>query len=323
MSVLQQQDPRFRGLGLKVGLFIALAVLIAAALLLGLAVRQGYFAVKTPVHFEAASGQDLRPGMAVKLSGFKIGEVSKVELNEAARVDVEMQIEDRYMKWVKADSVATLAREGMIGDSIIGLSAGNPALPPLQKHEMLRFEAGRGIADIALDVRNRVVPVIDELHHFLNYANDPKGDLRQGIGQFRQLTAELRQTRKHIDSSIASLDQLQKEDGRQTLGQARQTLAQADATLQHLDQQLPALVQQANQSLQKLDQASAAAAQAAQKADTALSDARPRVNQLLEQSQGLVTDSRAAINAARTRWPFSGGVAAPAATLRPAETTSP
>lgn len=305
MSLLKEQDPRFRGLGMKVGLFIALGLLVAVAVLVGLAVRQGYFAAKTPVYFEAASGQDLRPGMAVKLSGFKIGEVRAVALNEAARVDVEMQIEDRYMKWIKADSVATLAREGMIGDSFIGVSSGSPALPPLDKGQVLRFELGRGLADIALDVRNRVVPVIDEMHTLLAYANDPKGDLRQGLGEFRQLTAEVRQTRKKLDATLAELDRLQKDDARATLAQVRTTLNQADATLKQVEGQLPKLAQQAGQSLQKLDQASAAAAQAASQANATLGEVTPRLNQILDESRGLVRESRAAVEAARTRWPFS------------------
>ena len=83
-------DPRFQRLGLKLGLFVGAGVLLCLAFRLAMAVRQGYFSPKTPVYFQAASGTDLSPGMAVKLSGFKIGEVSVVDLNQLARVDVEM-----------------------------------------------------------------------------------------------------------------------------------------------------------------------------------------------------------------------------------------
>jgi phospholipid/cholesterol/gamma-HCH transport system substrate-binding protein len=305
-SILNEQDARFRGLNIKVGVFIALAVTIGAILLAGLAVRQGVFAPKTQINFEAASGQDLRTGMAVKLSGFKVGEVSKVSLSEDARVDVEMQIEDRYIKWIKADSVAILAREGMIGDSYISMTAGNPVLPSLEKGGAVRFESGRGLADIAQDMRNRVVPVIDEVTTLLHSANDPKGDVRQTIKEVHALVVELRQTRKQVDKAVANLDRLQSHDVPETLSKVRGTLSRADTTLQHVDQQVPALSQQVGQSLQNVDKASAAATQAAQKATAVMNETSPRVNALLDDSRGVASDTKGVLGAMRNHWPFTG-----------------
>jgi phospholipid/cholesterol/gamma-HCH transport system substrate-binding protein len=312
-SILNEQDARFRGLNLKVGIFIALAVAIGVVVLAGLAVRQGVFAAKTQIDFQAMSGQDLRTGMAVKLSGFKVGEVSKVSLNEEAQVNVEMQIEDRYLKWVKADSVAVLSREGMIGDSFIAMTAGNPTLPSLIHGGRVRFESGRGLADIAQDMRNRVVPVIDEVTTLLHEANNPKGDVRQTLKEVHLLVAELRQTRKQVDKAVAGLDRLQGTEVpetllrlRTTLKQADTTLGHADATLQHVDQQVPILTQQLGQSLQNVDKASAAATQAAQKATAVMSDTMPRVNALLDDTRGVAHDTKGVLGAMRNHWPFTG-----------------
>lgn len=312
MKISADIDPRFRRLGLKLGLFVGLAVLLGFGLLLGLAVRQGYFSPKTPVFFEAASGSDLRAGMAVKLSGFKIGTVRRVELNQQARVDVEMQIEDRYMQWIRPDSVATLAREGMIGDSFIAVSSGNPLLPALTKEDRLRFVLGSSLGDIAQDVRNRVVPVIDELHGFLLYANDPKGDVRGSFAELHKLTVELQSTRRQLDATLKQFDHLAGSDVPATLTQARSTLTRADASLQELEKTIPALSADATRALQSLGQATDKAGSAATAAEKMLVDTAPRVQGALTEAQALMQESRSAISAARTRWPFKGPDVAPA-----------
>jgi phospholipid/cholesterol/gamma-HCH transport system substrate-binding protein len=307
-----ETDMRFRRLGLKLGIFVGIGLLLGVGLLLGLAVRQGYFAAKTPVYFVAASGSDLRAGMAVKLSGFKIGEVHRVELNQSARVDVEMQIEDRYMKWVKPDSVATLAREGMIGDSFISVTSGNPESPALSKDDRLRFVLGSSLGDIAQDVRNRVVPVIDEMHALLRYANDPKGDVRGSFAELHQLTADMQKTRKQLDATLQSVNKVADSDVPATLGRARETLARADASLQEMEKAIPALSTQAGKSLQSLDAATASAGRAAAKAEKLMDESTPRLNATLAETEALMRESRSAVNAARARWPFKGPDAPPA-----------
>ena len=235
----------------------------------------------------------------------------RVELNEQARVDVEMEVEDRYMKWVKADSVATLAREGMIGDSFISITSGNPALPPLAREDRLRFVLGSSLGDIALDVRNRIVPVIDDLHTLLKYANDPGGDVRGSFAELHRLAVELHGTRRRLDDALVRVDRLAGTEAPATLGQVRATLTRADASLHELETAIPALSTQAGHTFEQLNQAAAGASRAADKAEHLLDDARPRLNDTLGEAQGLLHESRAAVDAARGHWPFRGGEAPP------------
>lgn len=312
-SVLNEKDPRFHGLNVKVGFFIALALVIAVVLLGGLAIRQGVFEAKTLVVFEAPSGDFLSPGMAVKLSGFKIGEVSKVALNEDAEVDVDMLIENRYMQWIRADSVAVLQREGLIGDSFIAMTPGHPGQPELSKGGVVAFRASAGLSDIAADLRNRIIPVIGEMTTLLHYANDPDGDLRQSLKESRQLMVEMRQTRRKLDTVLTGLDHVQKNELPATLGTMRNTLTQVDSTLQQVNQQVPVLtgrvthtLQNVDEALQKVGSASQAAEQAADKASATITDIQPRADALLDDSRVLVKHSDQAVGAMRQHWPFRG-----------------
>lgn len=323
MSPSADIDPRFRRLGLKLGLFIGAGLLLGIGLLLAVAVQQGVFSPKTPVRFQADTGTDLRPGMAVKLSGFKIGEVRRVDLNEQARVDVEMQIEDRYMKWIKADSVAMLAREGMIGDSFISVTSGNPAMPALAPEDRLRFVMGSSLGDIALDVRNRVVPVIDELHTFLKYANDPKGDVRGSVAELRQLIVQVQKTRKEAEDTLRQINALASKDVPATLEETRAALVRAEGSLKALEKAIPALTEQAGRSLESVNQASAAATRTAERAGKLMDDSAPRLDRTLAEAEALLREGRAAVTAARGRWPFKGPDVEPALPAAPAPAEPP
>ncbi|MFZ5756941.1 MAG: MlaD family protein [Pseudomonadota bacterium] len=300
MSLFRDADPRFAGLDWKVAVFVVLGALASIGLLIGLAYQQGVFSAHTELKVEVPTGIDLRPGMAVKLSGFKIGDVKSVSLNEHAKVDLLIRIEDQYMKWIKADSLASVAREGLIGDSYLTVTSGNPELTSLKAGESLLFVPTPALADIAQDIRNRALPVIDGLTDMLRYLNDPKGDFRGSMGELRRLVAELRDTRRQIDRLLADVDKVASED-------LRRTLANTDRTLATLEKEVTAMSTRTDASLARLDEATASAAQAADSAAKAIDSAAPRVDRLLDEADAAIRESRGLIDGASKRWPFKGG----------------
>lgn len=302
MSLFSDTDPRFRRLSLKVLVFAVLGVIAGVALLVMLAIQQGFFAAHTELKSEAPNGAELRPGMEVKLSGFKIGELKSVTLNERARVDLLISIEDQYMGWIKADSILSTAREGLIGDPYLTVTAGSTTLEPLRAGDNLSYVPTPGLADIAQDVRNRTLPVIDGMTALLNYLNDPKGEFRGSLAELKTLAAELRETRRQVDKLLANVDQLARED-------LRRTLANADKTLATVDQQITAISQRTDVSLAKLDEATASAKITAEDASKAISTASPKIDRLLDDTDKAVRDSRKLMDGASKRWPFKGGKA--------------
>lgn len=286
MSLFAETDPRFRGLPLKVLAFVLLGIAASSMLLFTLAARQGYFQPKTELRLEAASGSGLAPGMAVKLSGFKIGEVRSVALNERAQVDVVLRIEDRHLRWLKADSRAYVAREGLIGDSFLAVTGGSAQLAPLRQGESLLFEENPALADIAADLRSRTLPVIDGMTELLGYLNRPDGDFRVAFANLRALSGELRETRRQLDRLLADLDRLAREDGPRTLGT--------------IDSEVRAMSARVDASLTQLDEASRRAA-------GAIDSASPRLDRLLEDADAAARDARKLMDGASKRWLFRGG----------------
>ncbi len=309
MKLLRDSDPRFRWLGAKLLAFIVLAVLAVAGLVYAIAVKQGYFVAKTPLLLVSESGTDLKVGMAVKFSGFKIGQVEKLTLDEVGHVNIEIVVEDRYLKWIKRDSVGHMMKDGLIGDSYIGISGGTGFLPPVDRNSQLIFVAGKSFDEIAQEVRDRVVPVIEEVEKTLHYVNDPKGDVVQALQNFNRLSQDLQQTRSRIDSAIAHFDALAAKDVPETLLSARKALERADAAIAQVQEKLPPIMDKANNTLANVEAASAEAKQAAEALRKTAETAAPDAGRLLKRGNELLDTGADTLDSVRRSWPLNRMVA--------------
>lgn len=286
MKLLADKDERFKGLFTKVSIFVLIAVVGVSLNLLISGIKKGFFTPKSPVFFVASSGQDIKVGMPVKLSGFKIGAVSTLELDKKAQARVEMMIEDRYMSMLKEDTEVSLKKEGVIGDSILEASRGSESRPNLKAGAEIKFERGGGLEQIANDLRARLYPALDEMNQLLKDMNDPKGDVRQTLGNVRQFTAELQGTRAHIDQLLGQLNERVATDVKPILQSVKQSA-----------EQIPAMIKKVDDSLENLRQTTATI-------KTTVDNSAPQVSGFLGETRGLVSDTRNIMDSASNSWPL-------------------
>ncbi len=199
MSLMQESDPRFVHLERKVGLFIFLAFLATAVIIVMVGLQQDIFTPKAALYFLDDSGRDLGPGLAVVTRGFKIGKVSSVRLNDKGKVEVRLAVNKPYMKWVKADSTARLSKENLIGDSQIEISPGTLAAPTMKEGSPIPFVRDQELSEVAKTVMEEVKPVLLEIKRTIGYIGDPQGDFKQTMANVNKLTASLLGTRENID----------------------------------------------------------------------------------------------------------------------------
>ena len=123
--MIKEEDTRFKHLEKKIGLFAAIAIAGAVAVVLFIGADKDLLTPKYRLKFTTEKGTGFSKGMPVKLSGFRIGRIKNISLNEQAMVDIDMDIAEKYQKWIKTDSMAKLVKEGLVGDSIIEVSVGS------------------------------------------------------------------------------------------------------------------------------------------------------------------------------------------------------
>jgi phospholipid/cholesterol/gamma-HCH transport system substrate-binding protein len=301
---LADRDERFKGLFVKVSIFVLLAILGVSLNLLFSAVKKGFFTPKSAIYFVAGTGQDIKVGMPVKLSGFKIGSVSKLDLDEKAQAQVEIMLENRYLPLLKEDAVVSLKKEGVIGDGVLEARRGSEGRPPLKVGATIGFERGGGLEQIASDLRDRLYPALDEINKLLKDANDPKGDVRQTLSNLRQFSAEMRGTRTRIDNLLGQIDEGVVNDVRPALHSVKKSAEHVEAMAEKLNQDIPSLIKNADASLDNVRQLS-------ETLKTAVDQTAPQLSGFVGETRGLVSDTRNILDSASGSWPLKNLIPAP------------
>jgi len=306
---LKDNDPRFKWLSWRVGVFVGVLSVVILLLLLVLGERQGLFSSKDKIHFVAESGSGLKPGMQVRLSGFRIGVADQVELNEEAKVDVTLLIEQQYMKWIKEDSIAILQQEGLIGDHYIEIAGGTAKAKRLPEGGVLMFAPSLGIADIAQNLSNRTLPMIDSVQQTFDYMNDPKGDLRLMFANVQKLTADLHDTREKLDQLLARVDGVVDVEARSTLRSADQMLRRADSVAAEVNAKLSPVLMGAASIVVSADSAAQDASATMSVIRKTVEHSAPRVPSLLRNTDELIYGGRQTLDGLQQSWPLNSMLA--------------
>jgi phospholipid/cholesterol/gamma-HCH transport system substrate-binding protein len=166
-----------------VGLFVLLALLALAALLMMMGINQRWFArdYRFVSHFN--SGENLSTGMAVKFKGFKIGSVDSILLLDNNKVEINFHIYDTYYDKLTPNSVLELAISpiGIGGGGLLfhpgkgegGTVPEGSLIPSLSSPEGLLLVA-EGLVDIpnrsdaVSDILVKVGPTIESVQDTLN-----------------------------------------------------------------------------------------------------------------------------------------------------------
>ncbi|MBW2091081.1 MAG: MCE family protein, partial [Deltaproteobacteria bacterium] len=163
------------------------------------------FIPKTTIYFIAESGNDLSDGQVVKFRGFKIGRVKNISMNDQGKVEVKLNINNNYMKWIKADSRAKLVKEGFIGDSVIEISPGSPNKREMSDGDRIGFEREAGLGELAANIQAEITPVIADVKKIIEYLDNPQGDFKAILANISQFSEKLIATSNNLDNLLSEI----------------------------------------------------------------------------------------------------------------------
>lgn len=305
--MIKEEDPRFRNLHRKVAVFAVAALVLVAVVVVLIGRESDLFTRKIDLTFTADKGTGFARGMPVKLSGFRIGRVADIVLNEEARVDVVIQVADKYRKWLRRDSTAKLVKEGMIGDAVVDISVGSPAMPPLEDGDRLAYVKVKALDELAADIAEKVKPVLIEVRDIIGYVNDPDGDIKQSMRNIRKLSRDLDGTRRTLDLLLTRTgEDVHLLSGRLaiTLDEAAKSMRTAESSLGALDRRLPAMLDQTERILDNTEKASA-------DLERLTGHAADRVPAVIDKSERTMDDAAKVVDALKRTWPISSMIDEP------------
>lgn len=206
-------------------LFLLTGVLLAIALLVGLAREQNWGQSLFGLQIRTTDADGLRPGMEVRIAGLPVGKVVALSLGADARVAIELQIQERYRHLVGPRSRAYQGQDGFVGDHYVAITP-----------------------DTAKDLPVRRTPVD------LPYEPAPN---------MRALVKGLEQTHATLQRTLDNTRVLTARDVPRTLVDLRQTLDAVSQLSGRVQQETESTAPELRRTLRQVDQTAVTARQTA------------------------------------------------------------
>lgn len=304
-------DTRFKNLEKKVGIFVLSALVGVLAVVLFIAIESDMLKTTYSVRLTAPKGTGFSQGMPIKLSGFRIGRVKSITLNDSAAVDVILSIDSKYKKWIRKDSVARLIKEGMIGDFIIEVTSGT-SQELIPENGEITLGSSMAFEDIANELAAKVTPVLMDIRDIISYINREDGDIKQGIRNLRELSGNLEQSRQHADLLLLSGRDTVEGAGKKLdsllvltstrLEQVEPVILKVDRAMNTVEKSLPPLLEKLDASLVNIEQLSRGM-------NNTSTEALPQIPVLMNKAEVVIDQSEDLLEGMKWIWPLSSVVA--------------
>ncbi len=306
--MIKQKDPRFKNLEIKTGIMVVIAVLGVVLVMAFIGLEKDLFSAKYRVYFISESGSGFIEGMPVKLSGFRIGRVKKIELTEDARVRVVAEINRKYERWIRDDSVARLSKEGLIGDPYVEVTAGSAERRMLANNDAIPYVKEGGMEELV----EKAKPVLNEITEIIHYVNDPEGDIKVMLSNLKDLSIEARETRKAVDATLKDAGKSIRDADRLVLDMNDRTkvlIENADRTISRLDPVITRIEEITGKAGTAVDKLPETMEKVDRIADNmklltdALAKETPRIREILVNADETLRESKEMVKGVRESWP--------------------
>lgn len=190
---------------LRVGIFISVTMLLMLSSVVYLLYSRGFFEAEYSFTLFSKSGEDLTEGMPIFFSGFKIGRIEKLELDDKGVVIVKIRVARRHVKWIRTNSVFSLNKP-LIGSAKLIVTTENLNSPELTSHKMLEIVVIDDINETIKRIQPTLVKVDEAVENIeritANLAN-PEGNVNKILSHSEKITATLASKDSLLEMALA------------------------------------------------------------------------------------------------------------------------
>jgi phospholipid/cholesterol/gamma-HCH transport system substrate-binding protein len=172
-----------KNLQFRVGLLVGLAVVLGAGFVGYALYARGVFEDTQHLTLVADNGEGVSIGMDLSFSGFPIGRVQRLALDEQGRARIDIQVPRSDAHWLRETTIFTLER-GLVGSARIRAYTANLRDPPLADgavRNVLRGDTSEEIPRMVATLRNALENV--------EQMTGTGGNLQLALGDVRAVTA--------------------------------------------------------------------------------------------------------------------------------------
>ncbi len=221
--------------------FLAGAVGLLGLFVVGMARAGNWLTPSVRLQFRTLDAAGLQTGMAVRISGFAVGQVRRILLQPDAQVLVELELRDPYRSMVGRRSRAELAQIGLLGDSYIAITPDPAAVgqPPIGDGETLVFTNRPDLDDLLAEVASSRIPRQRAVSSGLSLAETrlPRSfdQLDQTLAASRRLATRLESDAQRSSSELNRTLAATRQLAQRLEGRADGTAADLSALIRRLE----------------------------------------------------------------------------------------
>ncbi len=322
----------------QVGWFVIIGVGTVVLILLVASLRTDIFAKKFYLTFSPPSASAFYVGQPVKFQGFTIGRVGDMELLSEGRVLITLRLLERYRGMLHQNGVVHIVKEGLIGEQVVEVTAGDPDAPVIRDGQSLDYETEASIEQLLQDMKPAVAnanTLLREMAELASWLNDPYGAVRQVSARLNEVSQGM--SREAVERMLGNfsdvLARLQSITGeferyhvaRNLAGSLKMTtqlLNDIQPLSKKLGEEGPESFERINSLLRHVDQLS----QSLDIVAADLAELTPELPGLARESRGAIREMQGLLKGLRGSWLFGSetegdegvpAVAAPVLDMRP------
>ena len=187
---------------LIVGFFVIIITVITSAFIYFLLEEKGAFNKHYSFHFQTDSASSFKVGMPLKYSGFEIGIIDSMQLNDDGTVRMNFSVNEKNRRWITEDSVLMI-RKPLIGSAHIELYSAidNELLAPGKSLVLLLSDDINDMITKLQPAVDRIISIINNIDNITLAISKEDSDLMMMLRNANHFTAKL----KNDDSLLTSI----------------------------------------------------------------------------------------------------------------------
>ena len=193
---------KYNNMKLIVGLFVIILFVTVFTFLFLLFKEKGFFEKRYSYHFKTKTADYFSVGMPLKLSGFKIGALDNISLENDGSVEMTFSVTESKRKWMSEGSVLMIVKP-LIGSPHIELYTSIDT-PLLKDGASLTIISSDSINDLIMKVEpivKKSLIVLDNVEKITSYLASEDSELTLILQNMEKLTTKL----ANDDSLLTSL----------------------------------------------------------------------------------------------------------------------
>ncbi len=121
----------------KLGLFVSIGILLLLGSIYFIGETKKMFSSTFRLHALFSDVKGLQVGNIVRFAGINVGTIDEIEILSDTQVRVDIVLDVKTKKFIKADSKAIIGTDGLMGNKILIISAGNYGQKQIKNNDRL------------------------------------------------------------------------------------------------------------------------------------------------------------------------------------------